>query len=119
MANIRSAPSEKAISAVMHSVYGSYPIYRRVQDLDIMYVGSDSPSDPDYVEPFYTYDPDSDPVVEAPIVWDDRHLSYGIVMDVDNQFTSTCENIFTQQFVLSVITKMTPAHTPVYLNYVN
>lgn len=116
MSNIRSAPSKKSVSSLLHYVYGSYPEFVDIQDLATMYVGSDHIGDPDYVEPFYTWDPYSTPVVVAPIVWDSRHLAYGVVLNISDKFGEECRAIFTDQFVLAFVRKMIQAHTPIYLN---
>lgn len=59
----------------------------------------------------------AEPPVEAPIVWDDRHLAYGVLLQVANRFGVDCNEIFTQLYVLSIIKKMIQAHTPIYLEY--
>lgn len=114
MANIRSAPSEKSVAALLHFVYGSYPEFVEIEGIATMYL-----EDPGLVEAFYSEDTDPlGPPVEAPILWDDRHIAYGVVLDIMNRFGAQCNDIITKQFVLSLVTKMSQAHAPVYLNYV-
>ena len=116
MYNVRNAPNHRAISELVKSVYVNYPEYISIKDVFDMYSGSTgSTGDADYVEPFYTGD-EANGVPDVTL-WDNRHIAYGVIVEVINRMTDNDNVIVPQNYILDIVRKMAPSHVPVFLRY--
>jgi hypothetical protein len=110
--NVRSAPATYSIMELINAIYRYYPEFRPVSELNSMIVGSNT-GDPDYIQGFVVGATGEN----ASVVWDSRHLAYGIIIDVLNNFTTEGNTVLPKEYILEIIKKMCPAHVPVFLNY--
>lgn len=109
MREASNTPSYAAVSRVLAVLYCQAPTFILIRDTLGTYV--DDPSSTPPVDPFWVDDPLSLPPVDPETVWDDHHLAFGVIIQINNPLGLTVP----PEFVRAIVDKLVPVHAPIFI----
>lgn len=116
MLNIRSAPSQDAVSKMIHAIYRVWPTYYSVdEERSDVIVPAASVAD----TPYYIYPKAIPPGDELAVyILDRQNLDFGTIIEIANMLSVSNRQILTDAWAQEIIKRMIQAHVPVYFRYI-